>query len=312
MVWAALWTVYIVWGSTYLAIRVTVETLPPFLAGGARFVLAGALMWVFLRLRKGKEAMRITRRQLRSTLLIGVLLLLGGNGLVMTAEQEVPSGLASLIIASTPLWVVLYRYLARDNISRGTLIGVAVGFMGVAFLVLPADRPDGAPLGGIFLLVIAAASWGNGSFLSSRIDMPSDPLVSTSYQMLLGGGALLLTGAVLGELGGLDAGEFSARSMIAFSYLVFVGSLVAFTAYVWVLQHAPVSKVATYAYVNPVIAIFLGWLVLSEEITSVIFIGAAIIVTSVAFIIRKESVSKAVPEAVDAPSGELAAAEARS
>ena len=312
MVWAALWTVYIVWGSTYLAIRVTVETLPPFLAGGARFVIAGALMWVFLRIRKGKEAMRITPRQLKSALLIGILLLLGGNGLVMTAEQEVPSGLASLIIASTPLWVVLYRYLARDNISRGTLVGVAVGFMGVAVLVLPADRPDGAPLGGIFLLLIAAASWGNGSFLSSRIDMPSDPLVSTSYQMLLGGAALLFTGAVLGEFGGLDAGEFSTRSIVAFAYLVFVGSLVAFTAYVWVLQHAPVSKVATYAYVNPVIAIFLGWLVLSEEITPVIFVGAAIIVSSVAFIIRKESAGKKVPEAVDAPSGELAGAEARS
>ena len=311
MVWAALWTVYIVWGSTYLAIRVTVETLPPFLAGGVRFLLAGALMWVFLRIRKGKEAMRITRSQLRSTLIIGMLLLLGGNGLVMTAEQDVPSGLASLIIASTPLWVVLYRYLARDNISRGTLFGVAVGFVGVAVLVLPADRPDGASLWGIFLLLIAAASWGNGSFLSSRVDMPGDPIVSTSYQMLLGGGALVLTGAVLGEFGGLDAGEFSARSIVAFLYLVFVGSLVAFTAYVWVLQHAPVSKVATYAYVNPVIAIFLGWLVLAEEITPAIFVGAGIIVTSVAFIIRKESTSKAIPEAVDAPPGELAGAEAR-
>ncbi len=312
MVWAALWTVYIVWGSTYLAIRVTVETLPPFLAGGVRFLVAGALMWTFLRIRKGKEAMRITRSQLRSTLIIGMLLLLGGNGLVMTAEQEVPSGLASLIIASTPLWVVLYRYLARDNVSRGTLVGVAVGFVGVAVLVLPADRPDGASLWGIFLLLIAAASWGNGSFLSSRIEMPADPIVSTSYQMLLGGAALALTGLVLGEFRGLDAGEFSTRSIIAFSYLVFIGSLVAFTAYVWVLQHAPVSKVATYAYVNPVIAIFLGWFVLAEEITPAIFVGAGIIVTSVAFIIRKESASKAVPEAVKTPSGELAGAEARS
>jgi drug/metabolite transporter (DMT)-like permease len=312
MVWAALWTVYLVWGSTYLAIRVTVETLPPFLAGGVRFMFAGALMWTFLRIRKGKEAMRITRNELRSALMVGVLLLLGGNGLVMSAEQEVPSGLASLIIASTPLWVVLYRFLAKDSVSRGTLVGVGVGFMGVAVLVLPSDRPDAAPLWGIFLLVIAAASWGNGSFLSSRIDMPKDPIVSTSYQMLLGGAALVLTGVLLGELGGLDAGEFSTRSILAFSYLVVFGSLVAFTAYVWVLQHAPVSKVATYAYVNPVIAIFLGWLVLSEEITPVIFIGAGVILASVAFIIRKESAHKAVREAVDAPSGELAAAEARS
>lgn len=309
MVWAALWTVYIVWGSTYLAIRVTVETLPPFLAAGVRFLIAGILMYGWLWFRKGSGGMRVTRSQLACTGLVGALLLLGGNGLVMIAEQDVPSGLASLIIASTPLWVVLYRYLARDDVSRGTLVGVAVGFVGVAALVLPADRPDGASLGGIFLLLIAAASWGNGSFLSSRIDMPRDPAVSTAYQMLLGGLALLVLGALRGELAGLDIEAFSTRSIVALVYLIFMGSLVAFTAYVWVLQHAPVSKVATYAYVNPVIAIFLGWLVLSEEITVSIFGGAAIIVASVAFIVRKESAPPSDGEAVDAPAQGLAGAD---
>ncbi len=309
MVWAALWTVYIVWGSTYLAIRVTVETLPPFLAAGVRFLVAGILMYGWLWFRKGTEGMKVTGSQLRSTGLIGALLLLGGNGLVMIAEQDVPSGLASLIIASTPLWVVLYRYLARDDVSRGTLLGVAVGFVGVGVLVLPADRPEGASLGGILLLLIAAASWGNGSFLSSRIDMPRDPAVSTAYQMLLGGAALLVGGVIRGELGGLDVDAFSARSIIALVYLIFMGSLVAFTAYVWVLQHAPVSKVATYAYVNPVIAIFLGWLVLNEQITATIFGGAAIIVASVAFIVRKESAPPPAEDVIDAQSRGLAGAD---
>jgi drug/metabolite transporter (DMT)-like permease len=310
MVWGALWIVYVVWGSTYLAIRVTVETLPPFLAGGVRFLVAGALMWVFLRIRKGKEAMRVASNELRSAALVGSLLLLGGNGLVMWAEQDVPSGLASLIIASTPLWVILYRALARESISRGTLAGVAVGFLGVAVLVLPGDRPDGASLTGILVLLMASASWGNGSFLSSRLDMPRDPAVSTSYQMLLGGAALTVAGFALGEAGRVNVAEFSTRSIIALTYLIFIGSLVAFTAYVWVLQHAPVSKVATYAYVNPVIAIFLGWLVLSEEITTSIFLGAGIIVASVAFIVRKESTPKPVPEVIDAPARGLAGADA--
>lgn len=309
MVWAALWTVYIVWGSTYLAIRITVETLPPFLAAGVRFLVAGVLMYGWLWFRKGTAGMKVSASQLRSTGLIGILLLLGGNGLVMIAEQEVPSGLASLIIASTPLWVILYRYLARDRVSRGTLAGVAVGFLGVAILVLPSDRPDAAPLTGILLLLIAAASWGNGSFLSSRIDMPRDPAVSTAYQMLLGGAALMLVGSVRGELVGLDVEAFSTRSIVALAYLVFMGSLVAFTAYVWVLQHAPVSKVATYAYVNPVIAIFLGWLVLSEEITTTIVAGAAVIVASVAFIVRKESAPPPAADVVDAPSKGLAGAD---
>ncbi|HJR44827.1 MAG TPA: EamA family transporter [Actinomycetota bacterium] len=312
MVWAALWTVYIVWGSTYLAIRVTVETLPPFLTGGVRFIIAGTLMYVFLLVRRGPKAMRVTFGQLRAAALVGALLLMGGNGLVMQAEQDVPSGLASLIIASTPLWVVLYRYIAREQISSGTLVGVAIGFVGVAVLVLPGDRPDGASLAGIFLLVIAAASWGNGSFLSSRLDMPPDPILSTAYQMLLGGAVSALVGVLLGEASGLEVERFSTSSLLALAYLIVIGSLVAFTAYVWVLQHAPVSKVATYAYVNPVIAIFLGWLILSEEITPAIFVGAAIIVASVAFIVRKEAGSKASDDAVDVPAAGLAGADVSS
>jgi drug/metabolite transporter (DMT)-like permease len=289
MVWAALWIVYIVWGSTYLAIRISVETLPPLLAGGVRFLVAGMLLYGFLLIRRGYRAVAVTRTELIASTAVGTALLLGGNGIVMIAEQYVPSGLAALLIATVPLWVILLRYLFRDWVPRGTLVGVIAGFVGVALLVLPGDRPDGAPLGGMLLLILAAAFWASGSFLSRRLQLPRDPLVSTGVQMLTGGLVMLVAGVVRGELPTVDPSEFSTRSLIALAYLVVIGSLVAFTAYVWVLQHAPISKVATYAYVNPVIAVFLGWIVLSEEITGFVLAGAAVIVSSVAFIVRREA-----------------------
>jgi drug/metabolite transporter (DMT)-like permease len=289
LVWAALWTVYIVWGSTYLAIRVTVETMPPLLAASARFFVAGGLLASFLLIKKGRGALRISRAEVGGAALVGTLLLLGGNGIVMVAEQDVPSGLASLLIASTPLWVVLLRFIAKERISTGTLLGVATGFVGVALLVMPGDKPEGAPILGMLFIVLAAFLWGTGSFLSKRVPLPKDPFVSTAMQMLLGGVSLAIAGLVLGEGSRIHFEEFSTRSIVALSYLVVFGSLVAFTAYVWVLQHAPISKVATYAFVNPVIAIFLGWLLLNEEVTPWILAGAGVIVASVAFIVRKES-----------------------
>jgi drug/metabolite transporter (DMT)-like permease len=302
MVWSALWVVYIVWGSTYLAIRVVVETLPPLLAAGARFFLAGAILYTVIALRKGFAAIKVSKRELGASALVGAALLLGGNGLVSLAEQEVSSSLAALIIASTPLWVILLRKLAGDTISRGTLVGVAIGFAGVAMLVLPGGESNGAAVGGLVMLVIAAASWASGSFFSSRLPLPRDPFVSTAAQMVTGGLVLVVAGLATGETSGLDPSEFSGASLGAFAYLVTVGSLFAFTCYVWLLQNAPISKVATYAYVNPVIAIFLGWLILSESITTSILVGAAVIVSSVAFIVSKESATKK-PEAdeADAP-----------
>ena len=302
--WLALWTVYIVWGSTYLAIRISVETLPPLLAASVRFLVAGLLMAGFLMIKRGPRGIAISRRELLASSLVGALLLLGGNGIVMLAEQDVPSGLAALIIASTPLWVVLLRYVARERVDRGTLIGVAIGFVGVGILVVPGEKPDGAPLLGMLALILAALFWGTGSFLSKRLPLPSDPLTSTAWQMLTGGAVIAVAGLLRGEAGSVDVSRFSWASINALIYLIVVGSLVAFTAYVWVLQHAPISKVATYAYVNPVIAIFLGWVVLSEEITPLVIAGAAVIVASVAFIVRRESVPPKrrdeVPEAAPA------------
>jgi drug/metabolite transporter (DMT)-like permease len=287
---AALLTVYVVWGSTYLAIRVMVETMPPLLAAGVRFATAGAVFWLGLRLLGGSERLRVTRSQAAGAGLVGVLLCFGGNGLVTVAEQDVPSGLAALIIGSVPLWVVLMRSAHGDSVPRGTLGGVAVGFAGLAVLVLPGDRPDDAPLWGVMLLVAASLSWAAGSFYSRRLPQPPDAFASTALQMLIGGGAMVLVGLAAGETDQVRLGTFSADSLIAFAYLIVVGSLLAFTAYVWLLKNAPISTVATYAFVNPVIAIVLGWAILSEEVTAATLAGAIAIVASVAVVVRKESV----------------------
>lgn len=300
IVWIALWTVYIVWGSTYLAIRVAVETLPPLLAAGLRFIVAGLIMYAVLAARH-RSRPRVSTKQLLSCTLIGGALCLGGNGLVVLAERDVPSSLAALIIASVPLWVALFRSVTGDRVSLGTLVGVALGFIGVAILVLPGGRPEGTNLFGLILLIAAAASWASGSFLSTKLQLPPDPFVSTSVQQLCGGVLILIVGFAMGEGGNINAEQWSASSLVALSYLIIFGSLFAFTAYVWLLQNAPISRVATYAYVNPVIALLLGWLILSEEITTTMLLGATVIVASVAFIVRRESGSprhkKPEPEA---------------
>ena len=289
-VWTGLAIIYVVWGSTYLAIRVLVETMPPLLSGGVRFIVAGAVLYAFLRLRGGAAAVRFDRAQLLSCLIVGSLLVTGGNGLVMVGEVHVPSALAALIIASVPLWVVLYRQVAGEAVAPGTMAGVAVGFAGLALLLLPSGGHDEVTSWlGLVAVVCAAPAWALGSFLSKRRPLPSDPFLSTALQMMLGGATALAAGFARGEAGSVDFASFSHDSLIAFAYLVVIGSLLAFTAYVWLLQHAPIQTVATYAYVNPIIAIFLGWAILSEAITAWMVAGAAIVVVSVATIVRKES-----------------------
>jgi drug/metabolite transporter (DMT)-like permease len=307
VLWAALATIYVIWGSTYLAIRVMVETMPPLLAAGARFAVAGAIFWLALRLTRGADRVRITPRQAAGAALIGTLLCFGGNGLVTVAEQEVPSGLAALIIGSVPLWVVVLRSAHGDRVPAGTLAGVAVGFVGLAVLLLPGDRPGDAPLWGVLLCVAAAVSWASGSFYSRRVALPEDALVSTSWQMLLGGAGMVAVGLIAGEAGDVDPGRFSGESLAAFSYLIVAGSLLAFTAYVWLLRNAPISTVATYAYVNPVIAILLGWAILSEEITLTVVLGAVAIVLSVAAVVRRES----EPQGASSSTDQVAAVPAR-
>ena len=287
-VWAALLVIYLVWGSTYLAIRIVVKDLPPLLSAGLRFAVAGAILAIFLALRSGPSRLRVERRRLLGAVLVGALLLTLGNGFVVFGERTVPSAVAALMVASTPLWVVLWRTITGDRVPRGTLLGVAVGFVGVGLLVVPSGI-DGSidPLGAAFILV-GALSWATGTFASSKIAMPTDPLVSTTYQMLAGGLLLLGAGALRGEPFQPTTWIDSQAAFVALLYLVFVGSLGAFTTYTWLVQHAPVSRVATYTYVNPVVAVVLGSIILSEAITPPMIIGGAIIVTGVALITTHE------------------------
>ena len=284
-VWGALWTIYIVWGSTYLAIRVMVETVPPLLGAGARFLVAGAVMVVVLSFRR---SVRPTRAQLLSALLVG-LLLPGANAVVTVAEQTVPSSMAALLIASVPLWVILLRRSVGESVPRASVGAVLVGFAGVALLLRPGEQSGDATVIGLAACVFAALMWASGSFASPKLQLPRDGLVSTAWQMLLGGLVITIAGLALGEAGDVEPAAFSARSLVALAYLIAVGSWFAFTAYAWLLQNAPISRVATYAYVNPVVAIVLGWFVLDEVITPITVIGAAIIVVSVALVVRIEN-----------------------
>ena len=297
-IWSALGAVYVIWGSTYLAIAIAVQTLPPLFSAGLRFCLAGLVLLGFIAVRRG---LRVGREQLIGAAIVGLLLIVGGNGFVVLAERTVPSGLTALIIASVPLWIVIFRRIAGDRIHVSTFIGVAVGFAGVAFLVVPRGSSGEVDGGGLLLLFVATISWALGTFLSPRLRMPRDALLSTGIQQLAGGIVLVASGTAMGELAHLEPATWSTRSLLAMAYLVVFGSLVAFTAYSWLLQHASVSLVSTYAYVNPVVAVFLGALVLAEPITPSIVIGAAIIIAAVAFIVTREGARQRAARATAAP-----------
>ncbi|MEA2422918.1 MAG: hypothetical protein QOF55_2017 [Thermoleophilaceae bacterium] len=287
--WLCLGIVYVVWGSTYLAIRVAVETMPPLLMGAARFTTAGLLLYAIARARGAESVRSLSRAQMGACWVVGSLLAAGGNGVVNVAEQYIPSSLAALVISSVPLWVVVMRRLTGESVPRVTLVSVAIGFCGVALLLLPGGGVHGGRTIGFVLVVLAAFSWALGSFTSRKLPLPPNALLSTAVQMFGGGITLLVAGLAVGEAGDVHPDRFSGDSLLAFAYLIFIGSLVAYTAYVWLLQNAPISKVATYAYVNPVIAIFLGWSILSENVTATTLAGAVVIVCSVAATVRRES-----------------------
>ncbi len=307
-IWTALGIVYLVWGSTYLAIAIAVETLPPLLSAGIRFLLAGLLVCAWFAVRGQGAALRVTRAQLAGAALVGTLLLASGNGLVVLAERTVPSGLTALVIASFPLLLQVLRRISGERIPTATLFGVAVGFGGVLFLVVPRGLSGQTDALGLLTLVGATISWAIGTFISPRLRLPRDPLASTGLQMLAGGAVLTLVALATGEAARLDIAAYSVRSIAALAYLVVFGSLVAFTAYTWLLQHAPVSQISTYAYVNPVVAVVLGAIVLAEPITPAVIIGAAVIVAAVAFIVNREGARRRAAQ--DRPSLAPAGAEA--
>ena len=288
MVWLALGVVYIVWGSTYFAIAIAVQTLPVLLTAGLRFLIAGTVLGLWVALRD-HDALRVTRKEAGGAALVGTLMLAGGNGLVSLGEQTVPSGLAALIIASIPLWLVLERMAVGERSHRDVLVGVTVGIIGVAVLVVPSGVSGQVDPLGLLMLIGAALSWATGTFLSPRIATPRHALTSSAIQMLAAGAVLLVLAFARGEPARVDTATFSTSSILAWLYLIVFGSLVAYSAFTWLLQHASVSLVSTYAYVNPVVAVFLGTLFLAEPITPTMLAGAALILAAVAFIVQRSA-----------------------
>ena len=278
--------VYIVWGSTYLAILFAIETLPPFLMASGRFLIAGALLYAWSRTIGGAAAP--DRVQWRATAVVGVLLLLGGNGLVVWSEQRIPSGVAALLVGTVPCFMVLLDWL-RPNGPRPTgrvVAGLALGLLGLVWLVGPDSVMGGgrADLLGAAALVFASFSWAFGSIYSRQAPMPASPFLSTAMQMLAASVALLAVSLALGEPWRFDASAVSLVSLLGFLYLVVFGSLIAFSAYVWLLRASTPARVSTYAYVNPVVAVLLGAAFAGEALTVRMIVAAAVIVSGVALI----------------------------
>ncbi|MGH2476198.1 MAG: EamA family transporter [Candidatus Limnocylindrales bacterium] len=286
-IWGALAILYIVWGSTYLGIAVAVETIPPFLMAAFRFTLAGGVLlgWTLLR----RSFAPPTPREWRDTFIVGALLLGGGMGMVAWGEQTIPSGIAALLVAMMPVWVaILGRVFLGQHLPRLAVIGIVVGFVGVAILVGPTALGDSGSLdpAGVAALIISPLAWCIGSlYASHRALLPRQPLVATGAQMLAGGIVLTGMAGVSGEFGRFSVAAVSPESVAAFLYLVVIGSLLAFTAYGWLLRKAPLPLIATYAYVNPVVAVILGAIVLREPIEARTLVAGAVIVGAVALIV---------------------------
>lgn len=305
----ALLTVYVVWGSTYFAIAVMIETLPPLLAAGVRYGSAGVLMLGALaahaRWRRPSEPLeRPTRQHWRSAFVIGALLLLGGNGGVVLAELFIPSGVAAVLVATVPIWLAVFDSLLTRRRPSGLVIGgLVAGIIGVAVLLVPVEGIDEIDPIGIGLVVMAAISWAAGSLYARRARLPRSGLMGTGMEMLAGGLVLIAAGSLIGEIGRADVASFSLRSMVALVYLVVFGSLVAFTAYTWLLSNVAVSTVGTYAYVNPIVAVALGAVFLAEPINPRTLIATAIIIGAVVAMIsgrpRTTEESGPSPEAAE-------------
>jgi drug/metabolite transporter (DMT)-like permease len=282
-VWLALITVYVVWGSTFIALAIAVRDLPPLLAMSLRHVVAGGALLAFALPRGDREGDRIGRRQIRAALVFGGFLFLLGHGGLAWAQQTVPAGVAALLVGSIPIWMALLdRVTFGRRLSLSAYAGFVLGFVGLAFLVDPFGAGSLDRLGAV-VIILAALAWAAGSLYSRRATLPKRPLVTAGLASLCGGVLLLLASAASGELA--DA-RFTRDALLAVAYLVVVGSLVGFTAYVWLLRAAPTSLVATYAYVNPVVAVFLGWVLLDEEVTLQMAAAGGAVLVAVALIVR--------------------------
>lgn len=280
----ALLTVYVGWGATYLGIRVMVETIPPLAGGGIRFLTAGLILGGWLVVRHGPAVLRVTAPGLASAALVGCLLLMGGNGLVMVAEQSVQAGLTALLVAAMPLWIVVLRLGLGERPARRALVGLVLGVVGVAVLALPGSRPSGTATWAVLLLLVAPILWAAGSVAAGHLPMPRDVFATAALELIVAGVGLLLLAVAVGE-DGLDPGAVSGRSFAGLLFLIGPGSILSFTAYAWLLQNAPLTLVSTYAFVNPVVAVALGALLLGEALTAPVLLGAAVIVAAVALVV---------------------------
>lgn len=315
---AAFATVYVIWGSTYLAIHFAVLSMPPFLMAATRFLIAGALLYGWVRLR---GAPRPQPKHWKSAAIMGTLLLAFGNGLIVVAEQTVPSGIAALLVAMVPIWMVLLDWFRPGGVRprAGVLVGLALGMGGVALLMSQgASGPSVFRVGSMVLLIMAPLAWAIGSLYGRDAAVPSVPLLATAMEMLCGGLALVVLSVVTGELGQVHLSQISLLSLLSLGYLVVFGSLLGYSAYVFLLRNVPAARVSTYAYVNPAVAVALGWAFAGERITPRTIVAAAIIVAAVALITLVQSRAPSIrttaartpasPPAREAPLAESTAA----
>jgi len=283
-------TIYLVWGSTYLGMHIAVETMPPFLMAAARFLIAGALLFTFLKLR---GAPKPSLRQWRVNTLIGAFLLLGGNGAVVWASQYLPSGIIALLIGIGPLFIVLTEWAWPGGLrpTVRTFGAMILGFSGVVWLAAPWQNTShgGLHLGGVIAILIGCVAWALGSITSRHAKHGASPAQAAALQMLGGGTALLLVACLHGDLTRFDINTVSPRSWLAFIYLIGIGSLVGYSTFVWLMKNCAPAHVATYGYVNPIVAVFLGWLILDEPISTRTLIASAIIIASVVLITLDKS-----------------------
>lgn len=294
---AAFAAVYLIWGSTYLAIKYAIETLPTFLMAGVRFLVAGSILYTAARFSSGYEKPKAVHW--RTSLIVGTLLLGIGNGAVVLAEHYISSGMTALLIASNPFWMVMlgWLFMGRGKPGYRVAIGLLIGFIGVTLLIL--GRPQSAETGGnaqflgIFLVILATVGWAFGSLYGGKAPTAKSNVLASGMQMLSGGAVLMLVSLVSGEWQTFDYRAVSSVSWIALVYLIFVGALVAYTAYSWLMQNASPSMLSTYAYVNPAVAVFLGWAIAGETLTGQMLVGAAIIVASVMLITMQKKIDKA-------------------
>ena len=297
MTWLSLWTVYLIWGSTYFAIAYVIESMPPLLAMGIRFLIAGLLLALIISFRQGVGELKIPRAEMRSSLLMGFLLLGFGIGTVSIAQAYVPSGIVALIIAALPLWIAIFRTISGERLAKTSWLGLAIGFAGVALLlkpgsISPVSQIENSKLFLFMLLVLLGnIGWALGTFLAPRFPLPKNTLVFTAYEMLAGGASLTLAGFIKGESIS-DFLDATSWSWLWFVYLIIFGSIAAYSAYLWLVANAPVSLTATYAYVNPIIAVALGAIFLDELITGAYAIGGLIILIGVILVVSVERIKK--------------------